>query len=729
MSGLFTELKRRNVFHVAIVYLIAGWIILQVADIMMDALNLPDWTLRLIVTLLMLGFPIAVILAWALEITPEGIKREKHVDRGQSITGETGRKINQVTIILLAVAVGFLLVERFTLQRPSSEPIAETAAASVAESPTEQSTASAPDRSIAVIPFASRGGDDADHSFAEGIHDDLLTQLGKIGALKVISRTSVMQYKDTKKSIPQIARELGVATVLEGGVQRAGDRIRINMQLIDAVTDQHLWAETYDRDLSVTSIFDIQSDIAHAVSRALQANLTSAEENRLASLPTSSLAAYDAFSRGKLLLPNRTTAALRQAEGAFREAIALDPEYAEAYVGLADTLSLQVDYSGLRIDDYLAEVEAIIEKALELDPLLGEAHIARASWLSYNDSAAALESYARGVSLSPGYAQGHQWYGNTLSNAGRIDEGIAELRIAHELDPGSGIITSNLAEFLHQGGQAEEGWALCNELVARRPAYSRGHMCLWTLAWSEGQIADAIGHNRRAMELAPGNVLLYSFHEAILNELGLHEEVAAWYAAQPATIKGNAGVRAGTGIAFYYQGQHEKALTAAREALETDPRSFPALSLLAALDLDDQRNLGALEALSAAYGNLTGPAPEINAPIAEQAVLLAALMAQAGRTEQAQKIATAAEKTLRHMQGFIPFYHAQALILLGREPEAADALRRAIGNKTLGTARWNALASPIFETLRGKPEYRDIFAAIESHFAQQRELYLASRSH
>ncbi|MFB3063385.1 MAG: tetratricopeptide repeat protein, partial [Gammaproteobacteria bacterium] len=344
----------------------------------------------------------------------------------------------------------------------------------------------------------------------------------------------------------------------------------------------------------------------------------------------------------------------------------------------------------------------------------------------YNDSAAARESYARGVRLSPGYAPGHQWYGNMLSDAGQIDKGIAELRIAHELDPGSGIITSNLAEFVHQGGQAEEGWALCKELVTRRPAYSRGHNCLLTLAWSEGQIVDAIRHNRRTMELAPGNVLLYSFHGAMLNELGLHEEIASWFAAQPATIKGNADVRAGAGIAFYYQGQHEKALAAAREALEIDPRSFGAISLLAALDLDDQRNLGALETLSSVFVKLTGADPEIDATIAEPAMLLSALMMQAGRTKQAQKIATAVETTLRHMHGFNPFYYAQALTLLGRESEAVDALRRAIGNKSMGGARWNVLASPIFETTRGNPEYRDIFAAIESHLAQQRELYLAS---
>ncbi|MCH6573280.1 MAG: tetratricopeptide repeat protein [Proteobacteria bacterium] len=729
MSGLFTELKRRNVFRVAVVYLIAGWIILQVADIMMDALNLPEWTLRLIVTLLMLGFPVAVILAWALEITPEGIKREKHVDRSQSITGETGRKINQVTVILLAVAVGFLLVERFTLQRPASEPIAESGPASAAGAPTEQSTISAPDRSIAVIPFASRGGDGADDSFAEGIHDDLLTQLGKIGALKVISRTSVMQYKDTQKSIPQIARELGVATVLEGGVQRAGDRIRINMQLIDAVTDKHLWAETYDRDLSVTSIFDIQSDIAHAVSRALQASLTADEESRLSSLPTGSLAAYDAFSRGKLLLPDRTTAALKQAERSFREAIALDPEYAEAYAGLADTLGLQASYLVRRQGDYLDEAGPIIEQALALDPLLGEAYIARATWLANSgELASARESFARGVSLSPGYAPGHHWYGNRLVESGHLVEGIAQLRIAHELDPQSGIITSNLAEHLQLAGQADEGWRLCNELIAQRPAYSRGHQCLRILARSEGKIADAIRHNRRSLELDPGNPGFYILHGSLLADLGLWDDSEAWFDAQPATIKRNAGFRAGLGTVYYYQGQYEKALAAAREALEIDPRSFPALSLLAALDLNDERNLGALEALSSVYVGLTGPAPEVDANIAEHAMLLSALLAQAGRTEQAEKIATAAEKSLRHLQGWVPFYYAQALILLGREAEAVDSLRRAIRTESLGNARWNVLVSPIFEKIRGKQEYQDIFDALESHLSQQRDLYLASRS-
>ncbi|MCH8958930.1 MAG: tetratricopeptide repeat protein, partial [Proteobacteria bacterium] len=212
----------------------------------------------------------------------------------------------------------------------------------------------------------------------------------------------------------------------------------------------------------------------------------------------------------------------------------------------------------------------------------------------------------------------------------------------------------------------------------------------------------------------------------MLSDLGLREESLAWFAAQPATIKRNADFRAGLGTVYYYQGQYEKALVVAREALETDPRSPPALSLLAALDLNDERNLGALETLSSVFVGLTAPAPEVDALNAEHAMLLSALLAQAGRTEQAERIATAAEKSLRHLQGWVPFYYAQALILLGRESEAVDALRRAIGNKSMGAPRWNVLASPIFETVRGKPEYRDIFAAIESHLAQQRELYLAS---
>ncbi len=724
MASVWAELRRRNVVKVAAAYAIVGWLLVEVASVVLPTFKAPEWIMQVFTFLVIVGFPLALILAWAFELTPEGIKREKDVDRSQSITRITGRKMDYMIIAALVLALGFFAFDKF-VQDPSRD--AELVRAAT-EALSEQATESG--KSIAVLPFTDRSAAEENAAFfAAGIHDDLLTLLAKISALKVISRTSVMQYKDTQKSIPQIARELGVATVLEGGVQRAGDRIRINMQLIDAVTDKHLWAETYDRDLSVTSIFDIQSDIAHAVSRALQASLTSDEENRLSSLPTGSLPAYDAFSRGKLLLPERTTAALSGAEEAFREAIALDPEYAEAYVGLADSLSLQVDYSGLKVGDYLSEAGPIIQKALNLDPLLGEAYIARAEWLGANgDLASALENFARGVSLSPGYAPGHQWYGNELSAAGRLDDGIAQLRIAHDLDPRSGIITSNLAEGLQIAGQADEGWRLCNELIAQRPTYSRGHQCLRNLARSEGKIADAIGHNRRVLELDPGNPELYFLHGLMLSDLGLREESLAWFVAQPATIKRNASFRASLGFVYYYQGQYEKALAAAREALETDPRSPPALSLLAALDLNDERNLGALEALSSVYVGLTGPAPEVDARIAEHAMLLSALMVQAGRTEQAERIATAAEKSLRHMHGWVPFYYAQALILLGRETEAVDSLRRAISAESLGNARWNVLVSPIFETIRGKQEYQNIFDALENHLVQQRDLYLASRS-
>jgi tetratricopeptide (TPR) repeat protein len=538
-----------------------------------------------------------------------------------------------------------------------------------------------------------------------------------------------MQYKNTQKPIPQIARELGVATVLEGGVQRAGDRIRINMQLIDAVTDKHLWAETYDRDLSVTSIFDIQSDIAHAVSRALQASLTADEESRLSNLPTGSLAAYDAFSRGKLLLPERTTAALSRAEEAFREAITLDPEYAEAYAGLADTLSLQVDYSGRKIGDYLDEAETIIETALTLDPQLGEAHIAKAEWLNWNgDIALSRERYARGVSLSPGYAPGHHWYGNRLVESGHFVEGIAQLRIAHELDPQSGIITSNLAEHLQLAGQADEGWRLCNELIAQRPAYSRGYQCLWLLAWSEGKIVDAIKFNRRSLELDPGNPGFYFLHGSMLADLGLWDDSEAWFESQRARMGKYAGYYSTLGNFYYGRGRLDEALAVTRQALQIDPQAIFALSLLAYLDLGDERDLGALDALAEALPDLGRPLVEVDSLSAEQTLLLAALMLQAGQTDQAARIATAAEKAFRHMQSqAMPQFHAQALVLLGREAEAAAVLRQAIKTRSLGPARWSVLRSPIFENMRMKDEYQDIFAAIVSDLDQQRALYVAER--
>ncbi len=225
MKKLITELKRRNVFRVGVAYAIVAWLLIEVASVILPALHLPDWALTLLVVFVVAGFPLALIVAWAFEMTPEGLKRESAVDPAESITKQTGRKLDFIIIGVLAVGIIYFAVDKFVLE-------AEPDQASVVR-----------EKSIAVLPLSNRSANEEDVFFVDGMHDDILTQISKISALKVISRTSVMEYRNTTKNLKTIGQELGAATVLEGGVQRAGDRVRINVQLIDAATDEHLWAE------------------------------------------------------------------------------------------------------------------------------------------------------------------------------------------------------------------------------------------------------------------------------------------------------------------------------------------------------------------------------------------------------------------------------------------------------------------------------------------------------
>ena len=262
MASVWGELKRRNVVRVAVAYAIVSWLILQLTDVLVPMLNLPESVGRLVFLLLLVGFPLAMFFAWAYELTPEGLKKEKDVDRSESVTHLTGREFDFAIIGLMAAAILYLVLDNYVLIKAPSEIADEVAQKSIA-APSES------DKSIAVLPFRNRSAVAEDAYFVDGIHDDILTRLAKLSSLdKVISRTSMEQYRETTKPMPQIGQELGVATILEGGVQRAGDRVRIIVQLIDADRDEHLWAESYDRELTVENIFAIQSEIATAIVEA-----------------------------------------------------------------------------------------------------------------------------------------------------------------------------------------------------------------------------------------------------------------------------------------------------------------------------------------------------------------------------------------------------------------------------------------------------------------------------
>ena len=453
--GFFTELKRRNVIRVGIAYVVGAWLLAQVADLVLDVIGAPDVVLRSLVALLALGLAPALIFAWVFEMTPEGVKLESEVDRGQSITAQTGKKLNWVTILMLVAAVAFVAVDRYWHERST-----EVAPATAEETPAEVigaaqsagSLAAAPAdaTSIAVLPFANRSNQDDDLFFTDGIHDDLLTQLAKIHELTVISRTSVMEYRDTRKNLREIGAELNVGTILEGGIQRVGDRVRINAQLIDVASDKHLWAETFDRELTAENIFDIQSEIARKIVHAIAVELSPEEERQLSEVPTTNLVAYESYLRARDLFyvanyaRSRETAALPWLE----KAIALDPDYTDAYALLAD-IHGQTYWRGIDTSEaFLAKYRDTIDRALELNPDSPRALRASANYhyRVENDYRKSLALIQQALQSAPGDVDLRGDLALNQRRLGLWQDSIASFRKALSLDPANRFYQALLVE-------------------------------------------------------------------------------------------------------------------------------------------------------------------------------------------------------------------------------------------------------------------------------------------
>src|SRR5713101_2310063 len=326
IDNFFAELKRRNVYKVAIAYAVVAWLLMQIASQIFPFFEIPNWAVRLVVLLLVIGFPVAMILAWAFELTPEGIKRAEDVDLSKSVTRKTGRKLDFFIIAVLLLVIGILLFQRFHRNVPSV-------------------TASLAEKSIAVLPFENLSEDKANAYFADGIQEEILTRLAKIADLKVISRTSTQQYQSKPGNLSEIAKQLGVANILEGSVQKAADQVRVNVQLIQVASDSHLWADTYDRKL--VDIFAVESEMAKAIADALQAKLTGGEQQALAAKPTNNAEAYDAYLRG-LALEVRASSPTdsEKVVGFYERAVQLDPAFALAWARLSRA-NAQVYFGGL----------------------------------------------------------------------------------------------------------------------------------------------------------------------------------------------------------------------------------------------------------------------------------------------------------------------------------------------------------------------------------------------
>lgn len=451
--SLFNELKRRNVFRVGIAYLIGTWVLLQIVDVVAPILALPVWIGRFVLFLLVLGFVPTLLFSWAYEITPEGLKRQSEIDREASIAHLTARRLDFVTISLISLALVVFALDRFVLPQNVVNASADERGAAEPDTPGGgQSGVSITSNkpSVAILPFASRSNREEDQFFTDGVHDDLLTHLANIGSMKVISRTSVMRYRDTDTPIPEIARTLGVKNVLEGSIQRAGKKVRITVQLIEAATDDHLWAASYDRELTAENLFAIQTEISHDVAEALRLELTGAEQLRVNRIPTKSLEAYQDYLLGRDYFRRRSNEELLdQAILKYNSAIKLEPDYAEAYSGLAAVYIVINGYQADPDPSALDKARALAEKAIELNPELAEPYAVLALYhrtIRPSDMKLSGEYLDRAVEMAPNNATIHLWQGTSRMILGDIERAHESLSIARELDPAGRIIAGWLAE-------------------------------------------------------------------------------------------------------------------------------------------------------------------------------------------------------------------------------------------------------------------------------------------
>jgi TolB-like protein len=527
--SFFAELKRRNVFRVGVAYAVVAWLVLQVTDVVLNNVEAPGWVFQVILLVLGIGFLMALVFAWAFELTPEGIKREKDVDRSQSITTQTGRRLDRTIIVVLALALGYFAWDKFSHRSPA--PVVEQAGVEQALlGPTAEPESAMPDdKSIAVLPFENRSQREEDEYFSSGIHDDLLTQLAQIASLRVISRTSVAQFKGTTLSIREIAEKLGVATILEGGVQRAGNQVRINMQLIDAETDGHLWAQTFDRELTANNIFSIQTEIATAVTDAMRATLTPDEQQRIREVPTKNMAALELFFKGRAELDQRTVPSIESARLRFEEARRLDPGFAQAWAGEAQAILLLSEgpssYGEIPRQEAIALARTRMEEAYRLAP--DEAQVLAVYGLLERDELRidqALDYYRRSLAINPSSGEVLNWQRMAQSAKGLHREALATTERMVEVDPLSMIALFNAAaSFVNtpydDGVRVEQ---LLDRLQGLEQSYGLAARAL--VAERRGHIVEAVRHYYRSMELDPGRSTVRAGLGAMLRDLGLVEE-------------------------------------------------------------------------------------------------------------------------------------------------------------------------------------------------------------
>lgn len=717
MKNFIAECRRRRVFRVLAMYIVAAWIVLQVADLAFESWDIPSGALRYVWIGVVLGIPVALIFGWRFDVVGGRIM---HTPDSVNSADLSLRRADFVILATLAAAVVATLfgvgAEITTIRTPQPDQMIET---------------NVDPNSIAVLPFKFTSADKNSAEFqAIGIQDDLLTRLSQISALKVISRTSVERYRNTTKSIHMIGEELGVGKILEGGVQRVGDQIRVNVQLIDALTDKHLWSDTYDRSLTATDVFTMQSEIVESIVQELKANLTSRESQQLLAMPTRNFAAYTAYIKGKNQADIESVESLNLAIDSFNSAVDLDPDFALAYVGLADAyLALGANFYGaLPIDESNALAEPPLVRALELDDSLGQAYAALGLLRQQQGNLqAAEEAYEQAIVMQPNNSRAFNLYGRLRWRQGRREEGDEHFQKALALDPYSVPVNFSIARSYDESGLFEEALTRYLRVVEIEPDHAFAYAyiaAIHYLVYGRADVSLIWYHKAAANDALSSN--LQAVPAIAYLELGDVRSAREWV---------NRGLKLESKTFFsiwsslllnLYLGEHEAAERDARTMLEFYPKNVGALYLLRNADLAAGRYEVARSRYAIAFRELTEPeTPEVNSSNYNAAVDLALVLMHLGEQQRADDLLEGSLEVIKSLPrlGTSGFWITDVRIfsLQQRPQRAIDALQRAIDEGWRVLIWYYLEHDPNLDSIRGELQFQRLYTELQTDLAVQAE--------
>lgn len=688
------ELRRRNVFRIGTAYVVTAWLVIQVVETILPAFGFGDEAMRNLVAVLAIGLVPTVILAWAFELTPEGLKREKYFDGSRPIAPRTARRLDRMIMVMLALALVYFAFDKFVLDPARHEELVEDTSMQTRVDVLQESYG---DKSIAVLPFVNLSPDPGQEYFSDGIAEELLNLLAQIPELRVISRSSAFRFKGREIDIPSVAEQLRVTKVLEGSVRKAGNQVRISTQLIEARSDTTVWSDTYDLELTTQDIFGAQTQIAEQIARALNAVLLKDARERIHRVPTHSLEAYEAYLMGRHLMTSRRHADLERAAGYFAQAVERDPEFALGWVGLADAKLLRVNYGAGPAEAILGAAESALSQALSLDNQLGPAFTSLGLSKSLGgDSVAAEGAYARAIELDPSYATSYHWYADLLINSfGEAAKAIPLLEKARTLDPLSPIISVTLGE---------------------------------ALAWT-GDLPAAILHYRKALDVEPDLPAAYFLLGQIYIALGDDASAEDWIDRGADRIGDEPGVLQAKALLHLYRKEPGKALEVVRQLLTVAPRDNLALYTLVSIGHFEE----AVEQVASDFPELScASRPAISRSNVFQAMNLSLALQETGHRECANQLLAGVLDFMRRMprQGHrsLGFLDCEVYARQGETERALTALEQGI-EAGVRVSWWSQVErSPHTVALRESPRFDALRTAIRAEMAAQLALVRQMRA-